>query len=98
MLRRRYAVIGASVRDNQVIDRLLDGENSGRFVWADSAYRSEARKEWLRDQGCKSRTRREGTSRRALNRKKPATDHRRSKNWVRLEHVLDDHRPPPPGG
>lgn len=30
----------ASVHDSQIFDDVLDDENSGRSVWADSAYRS----------------------------------------------------------
>jgi IS5 family transposase len=45
---RCYVVTDASVHDSQVFDEVLDGENSGRSVWADSAYRSEAREQQLR--------------------------------------------------
>ena len=38
---RRYEVTDASVHDCQVLGALLDEENQGEEVWADSAYRSE---------------------------------------------------------
>ena len=63
---RRYAVTDASVHDSQVFDVVLDEENSGRSVWADSAYRSEAREEQLRERGYRSRIHRKGSSRRKL--------------------------------
>jgi IS5 family transposase len=89
---RRYAVTDASVHDSQVFDNVLDAENSGRSVWADSAYRSEAREEQLRKQGYKSRIHRKGTSRRKLNEQEQATNHRRSKIRARVEHVFGDQR------
>lgn len=89
---RRYAVTDASVHDSQVFDDLLDEENSGRSIWADSAYRSEAREEQLREQGYKSRIHRKGNSRRRLNKQEQATNYRRSKIRARVEHVFGDQR------
>ena len=89
---RRYAVTDASVHDSQVFDEVLDEENSGRSVWADSAYRSEAREEQLRERGYKSRIHTKGSSRRQLNQREQATNHRRSKVRARVEHVFGDQR------
>ena len=87
---RRYTVTDASVHDSPVFDELLDDETSGHSVWADAAYRSEAREEQLREQGDKSRIHRKGSRRRALNKQAQATDHRRSKVRARVEHVFGD--------
>jgi IS5 family transposase len=38
---RRYCVTDASVHDSQALGSVLDPDNSGDEVWADSAYRSE---------------------------------------------------------
>ena len=89
---RRYAVTDASVHDSQVFDEVLDEENSGRSVWADSAYRSEACEEQLRARGYRSRIHRKGTRRRKLNQQEQATHHRRSKVRARVEHVFGDQR------
>jgi IS5 family transposase len=89
---RRYAVTDASVHDSQLFDELIDDENGGRCIWADSAYRSEAREEQLREQGYKSRIHRKGSSRRKLNKQEQATNHRRSKIRARVEHVFGDQR------
>lgn len=89
---RRYAVTDASVQDSQVFAEVLDEENSGRSVWADSAYRSEAREEQLREQGYKSRIHRKGSSRGALNQQEQAANLRRSKIRARVEHVFGDQR------
>ena len=43
---RRYQVTDASVHDSQVLGALLDEQNQGEEVWADSAYRSESI-EWI---------------------------------------------------
>ena len=37
---RRYQVTDAAVHDSQVLGALLDDENEGSGIWADSAYRS----------------------------------------------------------
>ncbi|CDN14320.1 Mobile element protein [Richelia intracellularis] len=42
----RYQVMDASVHDSQVLGALLDEQNQGEEVWADSAYRSESI-EWI---------------------------------------------------
>ncbi|HPR05784.1 MAG TPA: transposase [Denitromonas sp.] len=89
---RRYAVTDASVHDSQVFDQVLDNENSGRSIWADSAYRPEAREEQLRERGYKSRIHRKGGSRRSLNQQEQASNHRRSKVRARVEHVFGDQR------
>jgi len=89
---RRYAVTDASVHDSQVFDELLDKENSGRSVWADSAYRSEAREERLRELGYKSRIHQKGSSRRQLNQKEQDANNRRSKVRARVEHIFGDQR------
>ena len=85
---RRYAVTD----DSQVFDEVLDDENSGRSIWADSAYRPEAREEQLRERGYKSRIHRKGGSRRSLNQQERATNHRHSKVRARVEHVFGDQR------
>jgi IS5 family transposase len=89
---RRYAVTDASVHDSQVFDELVGDENGGRSIWADSAYRSEAREEQLQQQGYQSRIHRKGSSRRTLNRQEQATNYRRSKIRARVEHVFGDQR------
>ena len=71
---------------------VLDEENSGRSVWADSAYRSGAREQQHRERGYKSRIRTKGSSRRQLNQRERATQHRRPQVRARVEHVFGDQR------
>ena len=44
---RRYQVTDASVHDSQVLGALLDEQNQGEEVWADSAYRNESIELWI---------------------------------------------------
>ena len=80
------------MHDSQVFDELVDEDNGGRSIWADSAYRSEACEEKLREHGYISRIHRKGSSRRGLNKQEQATNHRRSKIRARVEHVFGDQR------
>jgi len=85
---RRYAVTDASVHDSQVFDALLDEENSGRFIWADSAYRSKAREAELKEKGYRSRIHYKGHRNRQLNQKEQRSNRARSKIRARVEHVF----------
>jgi IS5 family transposase len=85
---RHYTVTDASVHDSQVFDELLDGENSDHRIWADSAYRSEARERDLLERGYKSRIHRKGTRRQGLNRQEQEVNLRRSRIRARVEHVF----------
>lgn len=87
---RRYAVTSASVHDSQVFDDVLDEENGGLGVYADSAYRSEATEEKLQDAGYKSRIHRKNNRHHKLSKQDQQTNHRRSKVRARVEHVFGD--------
>jgi IS5 family transposase len=75
-----------------LFDEVLGEENNGHSIWADSAYRSEAREEQLREKGYQSRIHRKGSSRRQLNKREQTSNHRRSKVRARVEHVFGDQR------
>ncbi len=85
---RRYAVTDASVHDSQVFDELLDEENSGRSIWADSAYRSKAREAELKAKGYWSRIHHKGYRNRQLNQKEQPSNRARSKVRARVAHVF----------
>ncbi|MHB1493994.1 MAG: IS5 family transposase [Acidithiobacillus sp.] len=51
----QYVVTDASVHDSQCLEALLDAENSGVEVFADSAYRSEESEHLLQEQGYRNR-------------------------------------------
>ena len=48
---RDYKVTTASVHDSNVFEKLLDCHNISRAVWADSAYRSGEKLEFIKEQG-----------------------------------------------
>ncbi len=63
---RRYQVTDAAVHDSQVVDDILDPDNTASDVWADSAYRSAGIEVKLKDKGLKSRIHRKGHRNNAL--------------------------------
>ena len=63
---RRWAVTDASVHDSQVIEKILDPDNTAATVWADKAYRSEEIEEVLEELGYKSMIMRKGSRGRKL--------------------------------
>ncbi len=66
---RRYKVTDAATHDSQVIDDVLDDDNTASDVWADSAYRSAEIEEKLEDRGLKSRIHRKGHRNRPLSKR-----------------------------
>ena len=50
---RRYQVTDAAVHDSQVVDDILDPDNTASEVWADSAYRSAEIEAKLKEKGLK---------------------------------------------
>lgn len=89
---RRYKVTHAAVHDSQCFDEVLDEENSGRSVWADSAYRSKAREEQLRKRGHVSRIQHKGSTKRQLNKREQASNRSRSKVRARVEHIFGNQK------
>ena len=57
---RRYHVSDAAEHDSQVLDDILDGDNTALGVWADSAYRSAEIEATLKEKGLRSRIHRKG--------------------------------------
>ena len=57
---RRYHVSDAAEHDSQVLDDILDGDNTALGVWADSAYRSAEIEASLKEKGLRSRIHRKG--------------------------------------
>ena len=85
---RRYQVTSASVHDSQVVDDLLDPDNTASDVWADSAYRSAEIEAKLAEQGLKSRIHRKGRRGRPLSEREHQGNRTRSKVRARVEHVF----------
>src|SRR5690606_35980017 len=52
---RAAAVTSAAHPDGRMLRQVIDGENTGSEVWADSAYRSQCNEAWLADRMLTSR-------------------------------------------
>lgn len=76
---RRYHVTDASVHDSQVIEAIVDANNTASDVWADSAYRSADIETMLKDKGLKSRIHRKGRCNKPLTKREEQGNNTRSK-------------------
>ena len=85
---RRYQATSASVHDSQVVDDVLDPDNTASDVWADSAYRSAEIEAKLAEKGLKSRIHRKGHRGRPLGEREQQGNRTRSKVRARVEHVF----------
>ena len=84
---RKWAVTPASTHDSQLLEVLLDEDNSGRGVWADSAYRSEEIESKLK-KNHRSQIHHKGYRGRPLSEAKKRVNQKRSKIRARVEHVF----------
>ena len=84
--------INASVHDSQVIEDLLTSDNTASGVWADSAYRSKAIEEKVKEKGLTSRIHRKASRNHALRDWEKAGNKSRSRFRARVEHVFGAQR------
>ena len=82
---RRYHVSDAAEHDSQVLDDILDGDNTALGVWADSAYRSAEIEAVLKEKGLRSI---EGRRNKPLSEREKQGNKTRSSVRVRVEHVF----------
>jgi IS5 family transposase len=87
---RTWDVTDASVHDSQKFDDLLDAANTGRDVWADSAYRSEAAEARLAAKGYRSRIHFRAWRDRPLDEMQKNANRARSEVRARVEHIFGD--------
>ena len=85
---RRYKVTDAAVHDSQVVEDILDPNNTASDVWADSAYRSASIEAALEEKGLKSRVHRKGRRNKPLTKREKRGNKTRSKVRARVEHVF----------
>ena len=74
--------------DSQVLDDILDGDNTALGVWADSAYRSAEIEASLKEKGLRSRIHRKGRCNKPLSEREKRGNKTRSSVRVRVEHVF----------
>lgn len=84
---RKYKVTGAEVHDSNVFEDML-ACNTSRDVYADSAYRSEEKLKWLKDNGYREHLNRKGTRNRKLTEWEKRGNRTKSKIRSRIEHVF----------
>jgi IS5 family transposase len=85
---RRYQMTDAAVHDSQIVDDILDPDNTASDVWADSAYRSAEIEAKLEERSLKSRIHRKGHRNKPLNERSMRGNKTRSKVRARIEHVF----------
>ena len=85
---RDYETTHAAVHDSQVFDELLDPDNTGKQVWADSAYRSGRSGQELKRLNLKNEIHHKGNRGRSLSAAKLRVNKKRSKVRARVEHVF----------
>jgi IS5 family transposase len=85
---RKWDATDASVHDSQKLDDMLDLSNTGRGVWADSAYRSAQIEADLKAKGLQSRIHRRAARNRPLSERQKSANTTRSKVRARVEHVF----------
>ena len=85
---RRYSVTDASVHDSQQLGAVLDPDNEGAEVWADSAYRSENIEAGLEVLGYISHIHERAYRNRPLTEEAIASNREKSKTRAKVEHVF----------
>src|SRR3981189_352171 len=85
---RKWDVTNAAVHDSQKLDDVLDLSNTGKEVWADSAYRSVQIEAGLEEKGLQSRIHRRAARNRPLTERQKSANTTRSKVRARVEHVF----------
>jgi transposase, IS5 family len=85
---REYTVTPANVQDSKEFEKLLDKKNTGKGVWADCAYRSEAAENFLKERGLKSHVHRKGYRDNPLSDFQKNRNREKSRIRIRVEHVF----------
>jgi IS5 family transposase len=85
---RGYMVTDAAEHDSNVFENLLDGKNTSRDIWADSAYRSRERVKRLKEDGYREHIQRKGCRHCKLTEREKRGNRSRAKIRSRIEHVF----------
>lgn len=85
---RDYKITDASVHDSNVFEDILDGSNTSRDVYADSAYRSAKSESALKEKNFRPHLQRKGCRERALTSWEKQGNRTRSKVRSRVEHIF----------
>src|SRR6266571_5140107 len=85
---RKWDATDAAVHDSQKLDDVLDLSNTGKGVWADSAYRSVQIEAGLKAKRLQSRIHRRAARNRPLSERQKSANTTRSRVRARVEHVF----------
>lgn len=85
---RAAAVTSASHPDGRMLRQVIDRQNTGSEVWADSAYRSQGNEAWLADRLLTSRIHRRKPNGKAMPVAIARTNATKSSIRARIEHVF----------
>jgi transposase, IS5 family len=85
---RDYEVTPASVHDSQVLEQILDSNNSNQDVFADSAYSKADKRRALKEHGFRCHIQQKGYRYKKLTKHQIHVNHMRAKIRCRVEHVF----------
>ena len=85
---KKYVVTDASVHDSQALDALLDEEDAGQPLYADSAYTGVNQEETIAKNKMKNEVHEKGCKGKPLTEGQRATNNIKSKTRARVEHVF----------
>jgi IS5 family transposase len=85
---RRYSITDASVHDSQALGSVLDPDNGGEEIWADSAYRNENVEAGLDALGHLSQIHERAYRNHPLTEEQTASNREKSKTRAKVEHVF----------
>ena len=83
-----YEVTPANVHDSQVMEDLIEKEDAGEPLYADSAYRSESMETFCRSMGVQSRIHEKGYRNRPLQKRQKNANRKKSRVRARVEHIF----------
>lgn len=84
----KYAVTDASVHDSQVLDKLLEEEDKGQDLNADSAYTGEDQEKVISKYEMNNKVNEKGYRNKPLTEEQKANNREKSKTRARVEHVF----------
>lgn len=85
---RKYTVTPANVHDSQELANLIDQDNTGAGIWADSAYRSEDTEKLLKKRKLRSHVHRKAYRNKPLSEFQNSLNTEKSRIRARVEHIF----------
>jgi len=83
-----YTTTDASVHDSQTLDELLDKQDEGQNLWADSAYTGQDQQDTIKKYKVNNKVHEKGYKNKPLTEEQKALNKEKSSIRVRVEHVF----------